>query len=84
MDVLAVFLIGGSITALTQLLKRFFPVNGLVVAAVVSALGGLAYASLSVFGYWESIRAFVLVAWPASVTIYQVITQAVKAFQGPQ
>lgn len=78
MDELVLLIVGATITGFTQIIKRYTNVNPLVIAAAISLLAGLVFAGLSTLGYWESIKSFMLLAWPVSVTLYQLFKQALR------
>lgn len=79
METTLTFLIAsGVVSLITQLVKHFIPVNPLFVVAGISAVGGLAYASLVQVGYWEVVRDFTLIASTGAVAIHQVLVQVTK------
>lgn len=72
---LLVILAGGSIALITEGIKRFtsIDVNSLVIVAVISLLGGGAYAYLVSKGLWESVREQSTLIFGSAVTIYNVV-----------
>ena len=71
---LLALLAGGSITIITQGIKKLFPeVTPLAVAAMLALLGGIGYAVLSHYSLWEAVKEITTVAFSASVAIYEVL-----------
>lgn len=67
-------LAGGAITLITQVVKRLVPeVSPLAIAAGLSVAGGIGFVLLSQYGLWEVFKDNVLVAFSASIAIYEVL-----------
>lgn len=79
MELELILLVSGSgIAAITQYLKRYTEVNPLLVAAFLSIGAGTLFATLSQSGYWDSVSSFATLAFSGSVTVYQILKQALS------
>lgn len=68
-------LAGGIITAVTQMLKKWSPIqfHPMLIVAALSLVGGVGYAFAQAQGIWATIAQHSTVAFVAAVAIYEVL-----------
>jgi len=69
-------LVATLLMALVQYVKKQSGANGLLVLSGISIVGGLIYAMLIGFGYWELVVKHTLIVLTAANTMYSVLKQA--------
>lgn len=75
---LIVLISGGLVAGITQLIKPYFVVSPLIVAAVLSIAGGLLFGALNQAGHWDAVSNFATVSFTGAVAVYQVLKQALN------